>query len=239
MNNTKQRMKTNKLLRSGSIVLAMALVFSLQSCSEDDASPAQVQLNFKPVNTEKSISAGRVKANSLKFTTGSIKIASIQFEAETDNDSIEVNWEQNAVIDFATGSTSPDLSALTFPVGTYRQVEVEIELLDENNQPSIVINGTFTDSNNDTHPIRFEFNSGETFEVEKEGIITFGEGDRVLSQVTFDPGAWFSQVTSAQLEFATKDASGVIVISSTQNPDIFDIVADGLDVATDVEIQLL
>jgi hypothetical protein len=29
----------------------------------------------------------------------------------------------------------------------------------------------------------------------------------------------------------------VIVIGSTQNPEIFDIVADGLDMATEVEIE--
>jgi hypothetical protein len=232
-------MKTSELLKSKCIVLCMALGLFLQSCTEDEASPAQVQLKFNPVNTEEAISAGRIKANSVKFTDGSIKIAEIQFEAETDSDSIEINWEQNVVMDFATGLTSPDLSSLTFPAGTYREVEVEIELLDENNEPSIVINGTFVDSNDITHPIRFEFNSGETFEVEKEGTITFGEGDRVLSHVTFNPGAWFAEVSSAELEAATKDGSGVIVISSTQNSKIYDIVADGLDVATEVEIQHL
>lgn len=235
----KQSMKTTEFFKIKCIALCMGLTFFLQSCSEDEVSQAQVQLSFNPVNTSQSISAGRIKANSLEFTDGSIRIAEIQFEAETDSDSIEVNWEQDVIMDFATGLTTPDLSALTFPRGTYREVEVEVELLDENSVPSIVINGTFTDSNNGTHPIRFEFNSGETFEVEKEGTITFGEGDRVLSQITFNPVAWFSGVSSAALESATKDSSGVIVISSTHNTRIFNIVADGLDVATEVEIQLL
>ena len=232
-------MKTKQILKFCVISFSLSAPFFLQSCSEDEVSQAQVQLSFNPVNTSQSISAGRVKANALEFTEGTIRIAAIQFEAETDSDSIEVDWEQNVVMDFATGMTTPDLSAMTFPLGTYREVEVEVELLDENSVPSIIINGTFTDSNNGTHPIRFEFNSGETFEVEKEGTITFGEGDRVLSQITFNPGAWFSEVSSAALESATKDSSGVIVISSTQNTRIYDIVADGLDVATDVEIQLL
>lgn len=235
----KRSMKTKQFLKFSVIAFGLAVTFFLQGCSEDEVSQAQVQLNFKPVNTSQSISAGRIKANSLEFTEGSIRIASVQFEAETDSDSIEVNWEQNVVMDFATGVTTPDLSALTFPRGTYREVEVEVELLDENSVPSIVIYGTFTDSNNGTHPIRFEFNSGETFEVEKEGRITFGEGAHVVSNVTFNPVAWFIEVSSAELELATKDPSGVIVISSTQNTKIFNIVADGLDVATEVEIQLL
>jgi hypothetical protein len=238
MNKMKPFMKMKQLFKITAIAL-VTLPFFLQSCSDDEVSQAHVQLDFNPVNTSQSISTGRVKANSLEFTDGSIKITEIQFEAETDTDSIEVNWQQNVVIDFATGQTTPDLSALTFPKGTYREVEVEIELLDENNEPSIVVNGTFTDSNNNTHPIRFEFNSGETFEVEKEGTITFGEGERVLAQVTFNPGAWFIEVSSAQLEAATKDSSGVIVISSTQNTTIYNTVADGLDVATEVEMSNL
>ena len=40
------------------------------------------------------------------------------------------------------------------------------------------------------------------------------------------------------LEAATKDNNGTIVISETSNATIFDMVADGLDLATEVEIQL-
>jgi len=87
------------------------------------------------------------------------------------------------------------------------------------------------------------FNSGfitlreVQFEVEKEGTITFETNKSALAQVTIDPAAWFTELAAAQLSEATKDDNGVIVISSTQNPDIFDIAADGSDVATEVEIE--
>ena len=58
-----------------------------------------------------------------------------------------------------------------------------------------------------------------------------------MAQVTFDPNAWFLEVESEQLASATKNAEGVIVISETQNTNIFDVVADGLDLATEVEIS--
>jgi hypothetical protein len=214
-------------------------LLGLSACSEDEVSQSVVQIKFNTVNSASSIPSGRVAANSLTFTSGYIKLREIQFEAETDEaDSIEVNIEQIVVIDFATGQTTPDLSGLTFPVGTYAEVEVELELQDENNVPSIVIEGTFIDRNDNSHPIRFEYNSGETFEVEKEGRITFAEGASVLAEVTFDPGVWFLDVSSARLEAATKDSEGVIVISSTSNPDIFETAADGLDLASEVEIKL-
>ncbi len=49
---------------------------------------------------------------------------------------------------------------------------------------------------------------------------------------------WFAGVSTNMLEEATKNNEGVIVISETSNIDIFDIVADGLDLATEIEIQM-
>ncbi|MEQ8882674.1 MAG: hypothetical protein RLQ12_23745 [Cyclobacteriaceae bacterium] len=227
----------NHATRLGATIL---IVFMLASCSKDDEmSNATVSMSFTGNTSAIGVSSGRVEANSLQFTSGTIRLVQIQFQAETDEgDSIEANIEQIVEIDFATGATTPDLSDLVFPVGTYAEVEVELELQDENNDPSVVIEGTFTDANDQAHPIRFEFNSGETFEVEKEGTITFAEGASVLAEVTFDPGVWFAGVSIETLSAASKNNDGVIVISETSNPEIFDTVADGLDLATEVEISL-
>ena len=215
-------------------ILSIGLALALGACSSDDTPQSIVDVNFTTVNTASSIPAGgRVAANTLEFTTGSITLREIQFETETDKtDSVEVNFETEVVIDFATGATTPDLSNLTFPAGTYTAARVELELQDNTTTPSVIINGTFTDREDVTHTIRFEFNSGETFEVEKEGSITIGAGASVVAEVTFDPSVWFAGVTSSMLESATKDNDGVIIISETSNPDIFDIAADGLDLAT-------
>ncbi|MGK7390517.1 MAG: hypothetical protein ACNS60_09200 [Candidatus Cyclobacteriaceae bacterium M2_1C_046] len=218
--------------------LLLTGLFGLSAC-EDEVSQPTVQFDFKTDNTQSSIPAGRVAANSLEFTSGVIRLTEIEFETETSNgDSVEVNFEQLVTIDFATGETTPDLNALTFPVGTFVEARVELELYDdEPNLPSIDIEGTFVDSQDQSHPIKFIFQSGETFEVEKAGTITFSEGTSAVAAVTFDPNAWFAGVTSAMLEAATK-TDGVIVISETSNPEIFEIVADGLDLATEVEITM-
>ena len=218
----------------------LMLAFTLVSCGDDDEpSNATVSMSFTGNSSAINVPGGRIAANTLQFTSGTIRLRQIQFQAETDEgDSIEVDLEQIVDIDFATGATTPDLSDLVFPIGTYAEVEVELELQDENNNPSVVIVGTFTDADDQTHPIRFEFNSGETFEVEKEGRIVIGEGASVLAEVTFDPGVWFAGVTREELSAATKNNDGVIVISETSNAEIFDIVADGLDLATEVEITL-
>ncbi|BAO55393.1 hypothetical protein NMS_1384 [Nonlabens marinus S1-08] len=160
------------------------------------------------------------------------------YEAETQNDSTSIEFELEGVvvIDFATGIPTPDIRPIAIPAGTYQEVEVEIELLDESDSPSVVLNGIYTARDETVHPVRFEFNSGETFEVEREGTITFTQSQSTIAEITFDPSVWFIGVTAELMANATKDVNGVIVISETQNSNIFDIVADGLDIATELEI---
>ncbi|MEQ8240628.1 MAG: hypothetical protein RIA69_15525 [Cyclobacteriaceae bacterium] len=211
------------------------------SCDEQDDGSSKPTITIRFIGNTSAINvpSGRVESNTLQFTSGTIRLEQIQFKAETDEGgSFEVDLEQVVAIDFATGATTPELSHLVFPIGTYAEVEIELELQDEDNTPSVVIEGTFTDANDQVHPIRFEFNSDETFDVEKEGRIVFGAGANVLVEVTFDPSFWFSGVTREQLSAATKNNDGVILISETSNTEIFDIVVDGLELASEIEIML-
>lgn len=140
------------------------------------------------------------------------------------------------VIDFATGIPTPDIRSITIPAGTYNEVEIEVELYDETNDPTIELNGTYTSPDGQTHLVRFIYQSGESFEVEREGTIVFTENQSAIAEITFDPSLWFAGVTDEDMESATKNMDGIIVISEDHNTDIFDIVAEGLDLATDLEI---
>jgi hypothetical protein len=228
-------------MKLNSLILLGALSLGIFACNKEEVSPepkAQVGLQFNTVKTEGTL-AGRGTANSVQFDSGYITFSKIEFEAETDNDSTEIEFEFEGTVklDFATGTTSPNINAISFPAGTYEEIEVEIKLAEGTTEPAVVLNGIFTDALGLVHPLRFEFNSTESFEVEKEGLITFTDNQSVLTQVTFNPVAWFAGVTPEQLSNASENADGVIVISKTSNTAIFDIVEDGLDLASDVEIS--
>jgi|TARA_R110002050_G_scaffold152504_2_gene280006 hypothetical protein len=229
--------KMNFRILGLAVILAAGVSFT--SCEKDESqTEPTVGLKFNTVTS--SVSLKSTQARELSFTSGFITLREVQFQIETDNDSVEVdfNIELNTQIDFATGETDPDISYAEIPAGTYNEMEVEIELQDEGDSPAMVLNGTYVDADGVSHDVRFEFNSGETFEVEKEGTITFATNASALAQVTFDPTAWFADVENEQLSNATKDNEGVIVISETQNANIFDVVADGLDLATEIEIEM-
>jgi hypothetical protein len=236
----------NMKFKTAALVAILIAGVSFTSCEKDDTvtnNEPKIGLEFNTVTTPLILADGLKSAQQVKelaFTSGFITLREIEFEVEIGEDSVEIdfNIELNTKIDFATGETNPDISYIEIPAGTYDAFELEIELQDEGDSPAMVLEGTFVDAEGTSHPVRFEFNSGETFEIEKEGNVVFGTNVSALSQITLDPTVWFAEVSYEQLANANKNIDGVIVISETQNPDIFDVVADGLDLATEVELVI-
>ncbi|MDT8401313.1 MAG: hypothetical protein RQ743_06440 [Bacteroidales bacterium] len=113
-----------------------------------------------------------------------------------------------------------------------------MELKDDGPTPAIVMEGVYTDLEGTDHQIRFEYNSDATFEVELEGYIVFEADVSFIAQVTIDPAFWFLGVSDDDITSADKDEDQVIVISSTSNISIYNMVADGLELATEVEFEL-
>lgn len=235
-------------MRNLSFLLFTFLGLALFSCStESESEQPKLTVTFASIQTPLNLQSYELKndvfkqssSGSVVFTEGSITIRELEFEVETGNDStaVDFNLEQEVVIDLATGNTTPDIGYVNIPAGSFEEIEVEIELQDNTEDPAVVLHGTYTAPDGANHPLTFEFNSGESFEVEREGNITFSEAQAAIAQVTFAPAQWFAGVSDEAMLAASKNEEGVIVISSTQNPDIFDIVADGLDLATDIEIE--
>lgn len=230
------------------VSLIMILAASLISCSADSdfSGESKVGVEFNTISSvittqaiNKEESFKQMTSGNLTFTDGYIAISSLEFEVEAENDSIEREFEldQYTLIDFATGATTPDIGYITIPAGTYEEVEIEIELSEGTNEPAVLLNGTYVSPDGIAHPIRFEFNSHETFEVEREGVIVLAEDQVAVTQITFDPEMWFAAVSDEDFANATVDANGVLVISDTQNTEIFNKVAEGLELASDVDME--
>ncbi len=210
------------------LVLGTGLFFS--SCSDDDEiSNGRVRLAVSTTSSSTGNVSRVAAANDLKFTRGTITIREVVFDGENGSQSVSRTIEQIADIDYATGSVSPAV-IVEVPAGNYTSVNLGIELQDDGNDPSVVIEGTYTNSNEEDIPVRFEFNSGEVFEANAASV-TIEAGADIVGKITFDAVSWFSVVSADELDNATL-TNGTIVISPTNNPDIFDIVADRLDVAT-------
>ncbi len=205
---------------------------------EEDLRKPTLQLEFNTVISEANLK--NASSNSIQFSEGHIILESIEFEAESAIDSLETEFEIESfiTIDFATGESNPDVSEIQIREGTYTEIEIELELWDENHEAAIDLEGTWTDSGGNGQPIRFLFDSGQDFSLEKEGEFTVTESTTMIAEITFDPNIWFSGVSPEMISNADTDENGVIIISSDANTDIYDIVEEKIDLVSEVEITM-
>jgi outer membrane murein-binding lipoprotein Lpp len=209
-------------------IVAGGILFT--GCEKDDVNPnGKISLKVSTTSSSTVNLKSTSAANDLVFDSGTITIREVVFDGEADTVSVSRTIEQIADIDYATGEVSPEI-VIEVPAGDYMGVNLGIELQDENAEPSVVIEGTYTNSSGEAIPVRFEFNSGEVFEANAERV-NIEAGADLVGKISFDAISWFSTVTSEELDNATL-TEGVILISGTSNTDIFDIVADKLDVET-------
>ncbi|MBN4085165.1 hypothetical protein JYT89_02350 [Flavobacteriaceae bacterium AH-315-B10] len=206
------------------------------SCSTDDSvgsGNATLKITAEIANSSSNRqSVSRINEN-LNFISGYVWVIEIVFDGTLEtNASISRTIERSSKIDFATGIANPSLDDITIPAGAYTFVNLGIELRDEDTQPAIIMEGTYTHTDSSIIPIRFEFNSGEVFEAETSQQVTVNEDETVLSRIVFDPIVWFSVVSTDALDNASVNGDGIIVISETSNAAIFDLVADRLDIST-------
>jgi len=207
-------------------------VLALSSCKKEDVA-AGLGLQFA-LNTD----TQNYKADGdLQFNSGYITIREVVFDGErSDGESVSITKSEVVTYDFATGTSSPANSSVEIPEGEYTGVNLGIELQDVNNTPCIVIEGTYEKSDGVVYPIRFEFNSGEVFEA-SAATATIPSGTAAIAKITFDPHARFSTVGYNLLENANVNDNGIIVVSESANSDIFDLVADGLDLSTQAAFE--
>lgn len=214
-----------------SLMIAAGTFFTGCSEESDTMGPATVELAVNTTSSDTGSAAARLAAvNDLTFTSGKITIREVVFDGDNGSESVSRTIEQIAEIDYATGQVTPEI-IVEVPAGEYTSVNLGIEMQDDGDEPSTVIEGTYVTSSGESLPIRFEFNSGEVFEANAVSV-TIPAGSDIVGKITFDALAWFTVVTAEELDNAAL-TDGVIVISETSNPDIFDIVADRLDVATE------
>ena len=217
-----------------SLVFAM-IALMLASCTNEaeeiNDGPGKIILSVSTTSGQTGSVNGRVKqAQSLTFTSGTITIREVVFDGDVvGSESVSRTVEQIATVDYATGDISPEL-IVEVPAGTYTSVNLGIELQDVGSSPSVMIEGTYINDAEVSIPVRFEFNSGEVFEA-NAATVQIEPGTDVTGKITFDALDWFSTVSVEDLENATL-TQGVMIISSTSNTDIFEIVAERLDVAT-------
>ncbi|MFO7852616.1 MAG: hypothetical protein ACQERS_12010 [Bacteroidota bacterium] len=221
------------------ILTIFSLFFiGLISCEKEDLRKATFHLKFNTVTSESSLKSTSV--NSIQFTSGQIILENIEFQTESDTDSIQVDFEIDSYItvDYATGEMTPDLGTIEITPGIYTEIELEFELWDQDEQPSIYLEGTWNDANGTANAVTLIMPLGQTFSLEIEGEFNVQDNSEMIAYVTFDPASWFLGEAGGLFSSATANEDGVIIISPDENSNIYDLIKDAIDDISEVEIEM-
>lgn len=230
------------LINFGTIVLGAVLFLS--SCTKDNSTgDGKLSYRVKPDNFTASVGStvagsglvvGINSNSSLTWTSGSINISEIDFEAESKN--VEIEYELKKAVNVDLFNLSPILGSITIPPGTYDEVELKLVLKKSgtSNIP-LTLKGTYTDVNGTKTPVEFYFNEEFEVEVEAEDLVVSGTND-YIGLINVQLNKFMTNVVSADLSGATK-TGGVIVISSTSNMDLYNKLKANLKAFADCDFE--
>ncbi len=214
-------------------ILLLVLSLFAASCQKKWKKPTDVSVNFL-LNSNSS-------DGFVKFTSGYFLLARIDFDGvrkQGDNNvAFSKDYDPNTQI-LLSASTSLSSVAFDIPQGTYTDIDLEVRTEEQaNDDPTIIVYGTYVNSAFDTLAVRFEFTSGETFEVQGQNSsggteVLLIEDQPATTAIIFNPKYWFDVVPQSMLESATiviENSVQTIIISESENEDIYQLVVARLN----------
>jgi hypothetical protein len=206
------------------VVIAVLL---LQSCKKDDD---QTGINFNASTSGRSSIVSRPSGTlgTLTWTSGFAYVTEVEFEAEKDNREIEFKSTVNKRIDLFVPFSS--LGFVSVAPGFYEEVEFEIDLNSDANNPSIELRGTY-----DNTPVILRIMNSIEFEAEYEDV-TIEMSDNFTANFALNLSLLTVGITDAALRNATR-SNGDIVISPNSNVALYNTIISNLNNIDSVELD--
>ena len=214
----------------------LAPLLILSSCIKDDLTkPAEVTFEFRLNNEE-------LDGKFLEFQAGTMHVKEIGFEGyrESGEDVFFTSDFENVIMaDLATGATT-ELVKFDIPQGIYDHINLSIEIDQNNEDPSLTLNGTYNSVNRGFIPVRFEFAINEILNLnpkpgQGKNKIVLNKDIPSKAEVLISAGFMFQVVNSRMLESAEisqQNGESMIVISKELNQHIFNAVVSRLEKST-------
>lgn len=238
---------------SKTIFTALLLIgaIAITSCNTEDNIPGtgEGKLGFAFVlkNGSASTANARTANNNLTIESGFIQIKELELEVEGRNDlgtfekELEIKFRDIKKVTFNDFDESVDFF-INIEAGEYKEIELELDLIDHKNEPSIYIEGTFSSQNGAVIPVVYEFFGDDIdFEVEIEaeddGYFTIDARNNPLALFEINAVNWFRGVNDSDFENATR-IGGKILINKDNNRNIYSRVTNNIKEIADIEIEL-
>jgi hypothetical protein len=237
-----------------------ALAFTLSglifaSCSDDSdldvIGEGEVRIGMGIKLKNNGIAGGRLMNAGIDVKSGFLQIKKIELETEGVDENgnefereIELKFKEIKKIDFNQVDASADFF-INIPAGNYEEIEVEIDLIDNRNEPSIQLDGTYTYQDGRTVPMKFQVfgNDDDDFyfeaelEADEDQLFFLNGVNNSLALFQIDAKGWFQIVTTSEMENATL-TNGVLLINKDTNRSIYGKVESRIKDSADIELKM-
>lgn len=234
--------------------LSAILVSTFFACNNDEDPIAlgtgDVRMGFEMKISSTSNPGARIQNSGLEITSGFIQVKKIELETEGEDENgefereLEYEFPEILKIDLNKFDDGSDFF-INIPSGNYEEIEVEIDLIDNRNQPSIQIDGTYTKQDGSSLPFRLQVFGDDDddldFEVELEAedddLFFLNEVSNPLALLEINAKGWFSNISNSELDNAEL-TEGVLVISRSKNQGIYERVLAKIEDSSEIELKL-
>ncbi len=221
------------------------------ACTDRDDVPGtgEGQLGFalKLTGASPNGANDRVANQGINIQEGFVQIRELEMELEGRNESgmfeteYEVKFDEIKKITMDRFNSDADFF-VNIPAAEYKEIEVEMDLIDHDNEPSIFLRGVYVDSQGNSIPMRFEhFGDDIDFEIEIEAdddsFFTIDRVTNPLAILEIHADNWFNGISNLEWENAVR-TDGEIVLNKNSNSGIYKKVTNRIEESTDIEIEL-
>ena len=219
-----------------------AMLFS--SCQKDPQNDGELSYRFTTTGQVASLGAnvgtsGAVVAKgtngSIEWTTGTLNVAKIEFEAVKDNVKSEIEYKNLFGLDVLKSGVLA--GSVTVPTGTYQQVEFKMMLEPSNTSAPLVLNGIYTELSGTKIPVEVIFNEAAELKVQGQQIVV--KGDKFVADVTVELNNLVKNCLTSDFGATVRNANNKIIISNTINVNVYNKLKAALPTVAKVQITRL
>ncbi|MBC7743825.1 MAG: hypothetical protein H7096_01845 [Flavobacterium sp.] len=214
---------------SALILLSGSILFT--GCKKDGGTslPAaavstKVAFGIKTDNTTLNLVAANSKnafgisaASSILWSSGIANIKKFEFEAKRNGTKISIETKNLTNVDLF--ALSPSLISVTLDSGTYKEIEVKVQLAKSATAIPVTLKGTFSASNGAKIPVELYVNEDLTIKMESENVVIDNSKD-VLNMVNLHLDKILATITAKEFENAVM-TDNKIIISSSSNENLY------------------
>lgn len=200
------------------LILTAFVATLLFSCKKEDEPKPGIAYQLSTASRVSTLSG--TQAGTITWTSGYAFSKQIEFKAQNASGQVQFQSETSKKIDLFSSVSL--LGNLVVPQGVYSQVEFEIDLMPTATDAAFELKGTYNGK-----PVVFRVNSAFDLDADLANV-TIADGKAYTAATSLNLANLAQGISAANLDAATKDASGAIVISASSNTSLYDIMIANL-----------